>query len=112
MGLLTLRAGEEEVEGGGKLWTCFPGSVRFCGYSVQHCNYGVTEPAPGPGRTLERISAGLLARLLAILRAVKLEGKLSRVMTFAAHDPFMELRAVDRNQSDSVELDTGDSLHH
>lgn len=83
---------------------------------MQHCNYGVTEPAPGPGRTLERISAGLLARLLArllaILRAVKLEGKLSRVMTFAAHDPFMELRAVDRNQSDSVELDTGDSLHH
>lgn len=79
---------------------------------MQHCNYSVTEPAPGPGRTLERISAGLLARLLAILRAVKLEGKLSRVMTFAAHDPFMELRAVDRNQSDSVELDTGDSLHH
>lgn len=77
---------------------------------MHHRIYGVNEPA----RTLDYVFVGLSDRLFAILRAVKLEGKLSRVMTFAAHNPFMELHAVDfdRNQSDSMELAMESSVHH
>ncbi|MEQ2222604.1 hypothetical protein ILYODFUR_028024 [Ilyodon furcidens] len=40
--------------------------------------------------------------------------KLVRVVTFAAHKPAMKLRAVDfdRNQSDSMGLIRGSSVHH
>lgn len=107
---------ERRRGGGGGGESCGHVFLEVHGFADTVCNIVTTALL-----SLPRALAGLwsvfprgcsLARLLAILRAVKLEGKLSRVMTFAAHDPFMELRAVDRNQSDSVELDTGDSLHH
>ncbi|CAG5927933.1 unnamed protein product [Menidia menidia] len=84
---------------------------RFYGSAVQRFDYSIKKP-PTIGRTLECLLEGSRGRLFAILRAAKLGGKLSRVMTFAAHDPVMDMHAVDfdRNQRDSMELSMENSV--
>lgn len=80
---------------------------------MQYCNYSINEPFQRLG-TLEDFFRGSVKSLVRHIVRRETRGKVVRVMTFAAHNPFMELHAVDfdRNQSDSMELAMGSFLHH
>lgn len=97
---------------GRKLWTCFSGSARFYRYSVEHCNFSVNEPIQCV-RASEYVDGTVNALVRHIVYAES-RRKVIRLMTFAAHNSFMELHAVDldRNQSGSMELDMESSVHY
>lgn len=81
--------------------------------SVQHCAHGVNAPLQAcPDFGL--CHRGIVKSPVRHIVRCETRGKVVRVMTLAAHNPFMELHAVDfdRNQSDSMELAMESSVRH